>query len=309
MWTPVPDVQVELDHLLGVQLLPADVDEDVGPRRQRRRQLDDHARVEPLQRLLGVHAVRLVALVEDDQRPQQPQRVPKRRLDLPPPDAPGPLEGVQVRRLPQQLRVFCGTVLRREEPVEPPGVPVHPKPVLRLPVGGRKHEEEDAEVLLDIPRTEGRRLLEHAGALAGRQVKLLPVGMIAILEGPQRLIVDLGRGNDPEHQPPPPVQEPPVDQIDHPRGQQRLPAPGRDLQAERGERVAHPGAPGAVGTADPGVAPGPPDPVHPPVGILLPGRLVLPPPPREPLHEVPDGRHRPLLVLLEDHPSSSSMGW
>ena len=112
--------------------------------------------------------------------------------------------------------------------------------------------------------------------------------MIAILEGPQRLIVDLRRGDDPEHQPPPPMQEPPVDQIDHPRGEQHLPAPGRDLQAEGGERIAHPGAPGAVGTAKAGVAPRPLD-------------------PDDPSNPLGRDRVRVVLALNEDEPTVASV--
>ena len=91
------------------------------------------------------------------------------------------------------------------------------------------------------------------------------------------------------------------------RRQQRLAAPGRDLEAEGGKLLTESVAAGEVGPPACGFRPGPLDPVEPPVRVLASRRRVLLLPRREFLKEAADRRQSPLLVLLEDHRSSLSI--
>ena len=98
---PVANVQVELDHLLRVELAAEDLDEHVRALDRSCRELDDHAGIEAFQGCLGTGAVRLVPLVEDDQRLEHPNRVAERCLDVAPPESRRLLERVQIGVIPK----------------------------------------------------------------------------------------------------------------------------------------------------------------------------------------------------------------
>jgi len=74
-------------------------------------------------------------------------------------------------------------VVQREAPVEAPTVAEYPKCVPSPPVGGRQHEQKNAEVFGYVARSECRGLLKDEGALSRCQIKLLPVRVVAVLEG------------------------------------------------------------------------------------------------------------------------------
>ena len=245
---PILDVQVELDHLFRVQVAAQNLDQHVGLRGGSRRELQDEGGIEPLQRRLGVAAVRLVPLVEHDHGTQQAQRVAQRGLDLPPPEAAGRAEGIEVRDLLQQVTVAGYVVIRREEPVEAAAVPEHPQLFLGLAVGRRQHQQQDAQMVGHVGRCEAATLLQNHGAPGGGQIELLAVGMVAVLEGREGLAVDLRGWHDPQHEPGLPIEELAVDQIDNARRQQRLAAAGGNLQAERRQRLAGTGGAPVVGT-------------------------------------------------------------
>ena len=303
----VQDVKVELDHLLGVEFPAQDLDEHVRALGRSGRKLDDHAGVESFERLLRVGAVRLVSLVEDDERPQQPHRVPEGCLDVAAPETRRFLEGVEIGVLLQHLGVRGRIVVRGEEPVEAPAVAEHPERVLRLPVGGREHEQKNAEVLSDIARAEGRGFLEDARALTRRQIELLAVWVVAVLEGVERLVVDLRRGHDPQHQAAATLPEVRVHEIDHAGREQRLAASGRDLEAERGKMLAEPVPAGLVTPSGYGPVPCSLHPVRTPVRVVFPRLFVLGPPLHQLRDEAAGLRDRTLLVFLQDHRSSLSM--
>ena len=162
-------------------------------------------------------------------------------------------------------------------------------------------KQENAEVFGYIARAECHGLLEDAGALARRQIEFLAVRVVPVLERLERLVVDLRRGHDPQHQAAPALPEVRVDEIDHPRREQRFAATGRDLEAEGGKPVAESVAAWVVGPPGHSPAPRPLHPVEPPFGILASRRPVLNPPLREPFKEAADRRQRPLLVFLQDH--------
>ena len=302
----VHHVQVELDHLLRVQFAAGDLHEHVGAPWRRRRQLDDQARIESFERLPRVQAVRLVPLVEDDERPQQAQRVAERGLDGRAPHAAVRRERVQVGDRGEQLLLAGGVVVRGEEAVEAARVAEHPQLLLRLAVRRRQHQQQDAQPLPHVPRAEAARLLQHQGAARRRHVELLAVRVVAVLQRLEGLAVYLRGRHDPQHQPGLPAQVAGVDAVDHLRRQQRLAAAGRHLQAERRQRLAQAVAARQVRAAGRRRLPRLPDPVEREVGIVRARLGRLPAPLRQPLDERADAVQRPLLVLLEDHRSSFS---
>ena len=173
-----------------------------------------------------------------------------------------------------------GVVVGREEPVKASAVAEHSQRLLRLPVSRRQHQQEHTQVLGNVARAERCRLLEDQRALARRQIKLLAVGVVTVLERFERLVVDLRRRHYPQHQAAPAVPEVGVDEIDHPRRQQRLAAPGRDLQTEGGKLLAESVATGEVRALGRSRGPRPLGPVEAPVRVLAPRRPVFALPPR-----------------------------
>ena len=84
------------------------------------------------------------------------------------PQNPGALlEGVQIGvALKEFWRAQRGRRPRGKNLSKPPLSRNIPQRFLRLPVGGRQHEQEHAQVLVDIARAECRGLLEDESALA-----------------------------------------------------------------------------------------------------------------------------------------------
>ena len=303
----VPDVQVEFDHLLRVQGVAANIDQHVRALGRGGRQLHDQARIESFERLLGVRAVRLVSLVQHDQRAQQPQGVAERGLRLPPPGAAAAREGVEIRHPCQQRRVSGAVVVRGEEAVEPPAVPKHAELRRGFPVGRRQHEHQHAKILPHVLRPEPARFFQDHGPAGRGEVELLPVRMVAVLQRRAGLCVDLRGRYDPQHEPGPlsPVMR--VDQIDDLGCQQGLAAAGRNFQAEGRQRLAEAVRARQIDAGGRGrLFPRFARPVEVQVGVQLQRRGGLGAPLGQPFEKLPDGRQRAALVFLEDHRASLS---
>ena len=149
-----------------------------------------------------------------------------------------------------------GVVIRREKAIEPAAVAEHAELLLGLAVGGREHQQQDAQTVGHVGRTEAAGLLQDHGPGGGCEIELLAVWMVAVLQGRQRLPVDLGGGHDPQNQPGLPVEQLAVDEIDHACRQQRLAAAGGNLEAERGQRLTGAGGTPGVRTRRHGLLPG-----------------------------------------------------
>ena len=297
----VADVQVELDHLLGVEVAARHLDQHVGLRRRRGGELHDQAGIEPLQRRAGVAAVRLVPLVQHDQRTQQAQGVAERGFDLPAPEAFGLVEDVEIGDAFEQGAVGGHFLVAGEEAVEPAAVAEHAQLLPGLTVGRRQHQQQDAQAVGHVPGAEEAALLQDAGAAGGGQVELLPVGMGAVLERGEGLAVDLRGRHHPQHQPGLPVAERVVHQVDHAHRQQRLAAAGGDLEAERGQRFTGAGGAGGVGPRRRAPLPGAARPVEAELGVGSAGAGVGVARLGQRFEQAAHLRQDPPLVVLEDH--------
>ena len=303
----VPDVQVEFDHLLRVQGVAANIDQYVRALGRGGRQLHDHARIESFERLLGVLAVRLVSLVEHDQRAEQPQGVAERGLRLPAPGTAAAREGVEIRHPCQQRRVSGAVVVRGEEAVEAAAVPEHAELRRRFPVGRRQHEHQHAKILPHVLRPEPAGFFQHQGPAGRGEVELLPVRMVAVLQCRAGLRVDLRGRHGPQHEPGPLPPVMGVDQIDDLGCQQGLAAAGRNFQAEGRQRFAEAVRARQIGPrGGRGLLPSLAHPVEVQVGIQLQRRGGLGAPFGQPFEKLPDGCQRAVLVVLEDHRASLS---
>ena len=90
-------------------------------------------------------------------------------------------------------------IVGRKKPLEAAAVAEHPELRLGFTIGGRQHKQQNAEVLLHVTRAEAARLLQYHGSPARRQIDLLPVRMVAVLQRLEGLVVDLRRRHDPQH--------------------------------------------------------------------------------------------------------------
>ena len=150
------------------------------------------------------------------------------------------MESVLVKRIEVRDLVQHGGMSRvvfGKERIEAAAVAEHPQRFLRLPRRRGQHQHQDAKVLLHVARRELLRALEDQRSRAGRVVERLPIRMIAILQRRERLVVNLRRRYNPQHQPAIALAEARVHQVDRLRREQCLPAAGRNLQAERRQRA------------------------------------------------------------------------
>ena len=240
-------MEFELDHSLAQEVLPGNLHEDVGLLGRRGGELDHQCRVEPFQGGARAGAVGLVALVEDDEGLEHAQRVAERGLDLAAPETGLALESVEIGHAPEQGGVGGGIVFAREKRVVAAAVLEHAEGLLGLPVGRGQHEEEDAEVFRDVGGGEAAGLFEDEGAAGGGEVEGLAVGVVAVFQRAERLLVDLRGRHDPEHEAGLAAAVVDLDKVDDLGGEEGLASSGGDLEAGDGERGARPGLARNVG--------------------------------------------------------------
>ena len=220
------------------EFAPANVHEHVGALRWGGGEFNDQARVETSERRARSGAVRLVSLVEDDQRLLKAEHVPEGGLRVAPQGTDAAVERVQIRHPIEEPLLFGVVVLRREESFEAAAVPEHAQLLLGFPIRGRQHQQQDAQPFHEVAGSETGRLLQDHRPAGGREVELLPVGMVEVPERPERLVVDLGRRDDPQHESGLLLPEVEIDKINHLRREQGLPAAGGDLETERWQGFA-----------------------------------------------------------------------
>ncbi len=211
--------------------------------------------VKPFERGARAGAVGLVAFVEDDQGLKQAQGVAERGLDLAAPKNRLALEGIEIRDTREQGGVGGGIVFAREKRVVAAAVLEHAERLLGLPVGRGQHEEEHAEVFRDVGGREAAGFFQHEGAAGGGEVERLAVGVVAVLQRAERLLVDLRGRHDPEHEAGLAAAVVDLDEVDDLRGEEGLAAAGGDFEAGDGERGARPGLARDVGARAAGLDP------------------------------------------------------
>jgi hypothetical protein len=140
-------------------------------------------------------------------------------------------------------------VVLGKERVKAAAVAEHPQRFLRLPRRRWQHEDQDAEVFLDVRRRESLGSFQHERPRARCIVQRLTVGMVAVLECRQRLVVDLRGRYDPQHKPAVSLAEVRVDQFHAFGRQQGLAAAGGNFQAKGRQRLTHAIAPRVVAPA------------------------------------------------------------
>ena len=171
---------------------------------------------------------------------QQAERIAEGGLRVPSPEAAVLLERVEVRHFVEALPMAVHIVVRGEEAVEAAAVPEHSELLPGLPVGRRQHQQQHAQVLLDVPRAESAGLLQRQGPAGRCHVELLAVRMVAILQGLEGLVVDLRGGDDPQHKSRSPPAVVRVDEAHHLGREQSLATAGGNLEAEGRKRLAQP---------------------------------------------------------------------
>ena len=233
--------------------------------------------------------------------PEQAEGVAEGGLGVPSPEAALLLEGVEVRHLVQEPVVSGHVVVRGEESVEAAAVAEHPELLPGLPVGRRQHEQQHAQVLPHVPRAEAAGLLQRQRPAGRRHVELLTVGVVAVLQGLQRLVVDLRGGDDPQHEPRLPLPVVGVDEVHHLRREQGLAAAGRNLEAEGRQRLAQSVPARVVDAGRDALLPRLAHPVEVQLRVDFQRRRGPAAPLGQPFEKFPDGGERALLVLLQDH--------
>ena len=300
------DVEVQFDHFLRVEFASANVHEHVGALRRGGGEFNDQARVETCERPARSGAVRPVSLVEDDHRLLKAEHVPEGGLRVAAQRTDAAVERVEIRHPVEEPMVFGVVVLGREESFEAAAVPEHAELLLGFPIRGRQHQQQDAQPFREVAGSETRRLLQDHCPAGGREVELLPVGMVEVPERPERLVVNLGRRNNPQHESGLLLPEVEVDEVDHLRREEGFSAAGRDLETERRQGSAEAVLARRPGPEGDGLLPGGARPV---VAELRGDVTRLFAELCEPLEVVQHGRQRALLVLLEDHVSNLATVW
>ena len=171
---PIPDVQVELDHLLCMQVAAEDLDQHVrlGSRRRRHSKISDGLNLSNVALALRLYALwpSSNTIIGRSTRRVLPSDVLTCRPQKPPPSK---VSRVGTRSSKARWPAAASSAGKKRRTA---AVAEHTKLLLGFTVRGREHQQQDAQTVCHVGRTEAAGLLQHHGPASGCEVELLAYG-------------------------------------------------------------------------------------------------------------------------------------